>query len=274
LGRPAAQRQVGHRQGGGGGDQHGIVGREPTDLGEDGVFGVVLLRQALDDEAGFGDVFDVRGDGDPTACCEARRSGGFVLLDTDNDPARFLRQTRDLRPDRTHPDDCHRFLSHTAQSGKGVFGHNEWVWHARPLFDEDIPEVVTMVNACELADGGEVMLTEADIVGNLAGADRIRDACVIVMGGRIVGWGLIWTKRKRWADVHPDARGQGIGTWLLRWAAWRSKQLGADRTGQTIDDTRTDVADWLAGHGYTPRYTSWVLSGTVPGATSATPGSA
>jgi len=145
------------------------------------------------------------------------------------------------------------------------------VWHARPLFDEDIPEVLTMVNACELADGGEVMLTEADIVGNLAGADRTRDACVIVMGGRIVAWGLIWTKRKRWADVHPDARGRGIGTWLLRWAAWRSKQLGADRTGQTIDDTRTDVADWLAGHGYTPRYTSWVLSGTVPGATSATP---
>lgn len=128
-----------------------------------------------------------------------------------------------------------------------------------------------MVNACELADSGEACLDEADIVGNLAGADRERDACVIVQNGRIVGWGLIWTGRKRWADVHPSARGQGIGTWLLKWAAWRSSQLGADRTGQTIDDARTEIGPWLQGHGYTPRYQSWVLAGTVPGEAMATP---
>ncbi len=128
-----------------------------------------------------------------------------------------------------------------------------------------------MVHACELADSGEVMLDEADIVGNLAGADRDRDACVVVQGGRIVAWGLIWTKRKRWADVHPDARGQGIGEWLLRWAAWRCKQLGATRTGQTIDDARTEIWPWLQQYGYTARYHSWILSGSVPGETSSTP---
>ncbi|MCB9415023.1 MAG: GNAT family N-acetyltransferase [Actinobacteria bacterium] len=137
---------------------------------------------------------------------------------------------------------------------------NRWVWHARPLTDDDIPAVVAMVNACELADSGEVMLEAADIIADLAHADRDRDGVVIVQNGRIVGWGLVWDGRKRWADVHPDARGQGIGTWLLRWSAWRAEQLGADRIGQTIDDGRADVAAWLAANGYSPRYTSWVLS--------------
>jgi mycothiol synthase len=136
---------------------------------------------------------------------------------------------------------------------------NRWVWHARPLADDDIPAVVAMVNACELSDSGEVMLEAADIVADLAHADRDRDAVVIVQTGRIVAWGLLWDRRKRWADVHPDARGQGIGAWLLRWSAWRAKQLGADRVGQSIDDRRTGVAAWLSASGYTPRYTSWVL---------------
>ncbi|HQR80449.1 MAG TPA: GNAT family N-acetyltransferase [Actinomycetota bacterium] len=138
------------------------------------------------------------------------------------------------------------------------------MWHARPLFDDDIPEVVAMVNACELADSGEVMLEAADLVADLTYADRERDATVVMQNGRIVGWAMVWDQRKRWADVHPDARGQGIGTWLLRWAAWRASQLGAGRTGQTIDDRRTEVARFFQAHGYSPRYTSWVL--TIPAA--------
>jgi ribosomal protein S18 acetylase RimI-like enzyme len=134
------------------------------------------------------------------------------------------------------------------------------VWHARPLDDADIDAVVAMVNECESADSGEVMLEAADLVSDLAGLDRQRDAVVVVIGGRIVGWGMVSQTRRRWADVHPDARGQGIGEWLLKWSTWRAAALGADRIGQTIDDQRTDVAAWLAGHGYTPRYHSWILS--------------
>ncbi|MBK9434705.1 MAG: GNAT family N-acetyltransferase [Micrococcales bacterium] len=134
------------------------------------------------------------------------------------------------------------------------------MWHARPLDDADIAAVVAMVNQCESADSGEVMLEAADLVSDLAGLDRQRDAVVVVSGGRIVGWAMVWQTRKRWADVHPDARGHGIGEWLLKWSTWRATALGADRIGQTIDDRRTEVAAWLAGHGYTPRYHSWILS--------------
>jgi ribosomal protein S18 acetylase RimI-like enzyme len=134
------------------------------------------------------------------------------------------------------------------------------VWHARPLEDADIDAVVAMVNECEVADHGEVMLESADLVSALAGLDRQRDAVVVVRTGRIVGWGMVWQTRKRWADVHPDARCQGIGTWLLQWSQWRAAALGAHRIGQTIDDRRTEVATWLAGHGYTPRYHAWILS--------------
>jgi GNAT superfamily N-acetyltransferase len=138
------------------------------------------------------------------------------------------------------------------------------VWHARPLLDDDIPEVVAMVNACETADSGEAMLDADDVSAGLAHIDRERDACVVVREGRIVGWSLLWDLRRRWADVHPDARGGGIGTWLERWSVWRSRQRGAPRLGQTIDDRREDVVQWFAGLGYTSRYTSWVL--TIPAA--------
>lgn len=138
------------------------------------------------------------------------------------------------------------------------------MWHARPLTDDDLPEVVAMVNACEFADSGEAMLDADDVAAALAHIDRERDACVVVVSGRIVGWGLLWDLRKRWADVHPDARGQGIGSWLERWSVWRSRQRGASRIGQSIFDNRTDVAQWFDSLGYTPRYTSWVL--TIPAA--------
>ncbi|MEZ5186421.1 MAG: GNAT family N-acetyltransferase [Candidatus Nanopelagicales bacterium] len=134
------------------------------------------------------------------------------------------------------------------------------MWHARPLADEDIEAVVCMVNECELADTGEIMLESADVVSDLARIDRERDAVVIVQNSRIVGWAMLWDPRKRWADVHPSARRQGIGDWILRWSQWRAASLGAQRIGQTIDDVRSDVVAWFIAHGYTPRYTSWVLA--------------
>lgn len=118
-----------------------------------------------------------------------------------------------------------------------------------------------MVNACERADTGEVIFDAADLASDLRveGLDRERDAVVDISEGRIVGWGLVIHARKRWADVHPDARGQGIGTWLVHWSEYRARSTKAGRIGQTISDRRPDVARWFESLGYSPRYTSWVL---------------
>src|SRR5213080_3223098 len=42
--------------------------------------------------------------------------------------------------------------------------------------------------------------------------------------------------RRAEADVRPDRRGRGIGTWLLDWTERRAGEVGADRVGQTITD--------------------------------------
>ncbi len=259
VGLPSAQGEVGHRQRGGRRHQDRTLISKASDLAEDPVLEVAILRQTLDDYRGRHDVLQRLTDLHAGTLRRGLRLCR-VLLDTDDRPPRIPRQTRDLRSDRTHPDDCHRFLSHAPKSGKAGLRDNRWVWHARPLDDPDIEDVVAMVNECERADSGEVMLEAADLVSDLASLDRQRDAVVVVQRGRIVGWGMVWQTRKRWADVHPEARGQGIGEWLLKWSQWRAQALHADRIGQTIDDARTDVAAWLQEHGYTPRYSAWILS--------------
>lgn len=117
-----------------------------------------------------------------------------------------------------------------------------------------------MVRECEVADSGEATRQTVDLVNGLAQIDRQRDAVVVVQNGGIVGWAVVWQSGERWADVHPPARGQGIGEWLLKWSQWRAAALGADRIGQTIDDQREDVARWLHTHGYTARHAAWLLT--------------
>jgi GNAT superfamily N-acetyltransferase len=132
---------------------------------------------------------------------------------------------------------------------------------ARPLTVDDVDPTIAMVNACELADSGERMWERADLLADSStdGFDRARDWVGVFDGDAIVGWGMVVHRRSAWVDVHPDARGRGVGTWLRRWSVERARQLGADRIGQTIDDRRTDVVAMFAAAGYTPRRTSWIL---------------
>jgi mycothiol synthase len=131
----------------------------------------------------------------------------------------------------------------------------------RTLTEEDVDAVVAMVNECELHDTGETMWERADVLSDssIEGFDRGRDWVGVFEGDRVVGWAMLVHHRSVWADVDPDARGQGIGTWLRAWSESRGREIGTDRIGQTIDDRLTDVADFLTCAGYTPRHTSWIL---------------
>ncbi len=132
---------------------------------------------------------------------------------------------------------------------------------ARSLREVDLDAVVSMVNACELHDTGEVMLERADLVADAAtaGFDRMRDWVVVLDRDRIVGRGTLVHRRSVWIDVHPSARGRGIGTWLRGWSEDLGRSIGAAQVGQTIDDRRVDAIALLRRAGYSPRRTSWIL---------------
>jgi GNAT superfamily N-acetyltransferase len=131
----------------------------------------------------------------------------------------------------------------------------------RPIADADVNDVVAMVNECEFHDTGEVMLERADLVADASteGFDRERDWVMVLNRDRIVGRATLVHRRSAWIDVHPTARGRGIGTWLRAWSEDLGRSIGAAQVGQTIDDRRADAIALLLGAGYSPRRTSWIL---------------
>ncbi len=132
---------------------------------------------------------------------------------------------------------------------------------ARPLTRDDIDDTIAMVNTCELIDSGEPMWERADLLSDISvdGFDPDKDWLGVFDGNRIVAWAFLQGPRRLWIDVAPDMRGGGIGTSLRRWAIARARDRGNDRVGQTIEDSRTDVATTLRIAGFTPRHTSWIL---------------
>jgi len=132
---------------------------------------------------------------------------------------------------------------------------------SRPLTLDDVDDTIAMVNTCELIDTGELMWERADLLSDISldGFDPERDWLGVFDGTRIVAWAFLQGPRRLWLDVAPDMRGRGIGTSLRRWAIARARERGNDRVGQTIEDSRADVATMLRLAGFTPRHTSWIL---------------
>jgi GNAT superfamily N-acetyltransferase len=132
---------------------------------------------------------------------------------------------------------------------------------ARALTIDDVDATIAMINACELHDTGERMWERADLLSDIAtdGFDLAQDWVGIFDDARIVGWGLYVHPRRAWADVHPDQRDRGVGTWLRRWTEERARTRGADRVSQVIHDERKEVGAMFAASGYVARHTSWIL---------------
>jgi GNAT superfamily N-acetyltransferase len=133
--------------------------------------------------------------------------------------------------------------------------------NSRPLTLDDIDDTIAMVNTCELIDTGELMWERADLLSDIAveSFDPDKDWLGVFDGNQIVAWAFLQGPRRLWIDVAPHMRKRGIGTSLRRWAIARARERGNDRVGQTIEDSRTDVATALRIAGFTPRHTSWIL---------------
>ncbi len=132
----------------------------------------------------------------------------------------------------------------------------------RALTADDVDDVVALANTCEMHDVGYPMWEREDLTSDfrLLGVDTELDSVGIWDDMRLIAWGFLPSERNAWVDVHPDARFQGIGTWLRRWTERRAGERGAARVGQTINDRAGDAAQLLIHAGYTPRRTAWILS--------------
>jgi len=128
----------------------------------------------------------------------------------------------------------------------------------------DVPAIVALFKASEVADGDDAALTSEDVEGEwrLDGFDPADDAVMVVDEDLLVAYAEVPGWRAQ-ATVHPDDRSRGIGTALLRWVEWRARRRPPDgdemRVGQTVIDANRGAADLFRRHGYVPRHTSWAL---------------
>jgi mycothiol synthase len=132
----------------------------------------------------------------------------------------------------------------------------------RPPSPDDASGVYELYALCESLFQGEPDVEPDDIVADWRrpSFDLAADAVLVLDDGRIVAEGEVFMGRRAEVAVHPDARGRGIGTALLRWTQARARELGSALVGQTTNDEDRAARNLFRASGYEPMWTSWMLS--------------
>lgn len=132
---------------------------------------------------------------------------------------------------------------------------------ARPLQSGDAAAVAQLIAVQELNDIGEVVIEEADIVGDWQrpSFDVEANTVGVFDGDRLVGYAEFGGHDRGDAAVHPDYRGQGLGTALARWMQGRARTAGSVLVGMPVPEGSPGDR-LLAELGYYVRWTSWVLA--------------
>ncbi len=99
----------------------------------------------------------------------------------------------------------------------------------RPASLADLPEVLALAQASDLALIGETDWTEADLHEEWADYDLERDVFLLELDGRLAGYAAFERKGgggRMLADgyVHPELLGRGVGTELLRLTEARARE--------------------------------------------------
>ena len=142
----------------------------------------------------------------------------------------------------------------------------------RPLVPADARAVYEVMAAQEKADVGDIVIEEADIVGDWQrpSFDVSDSTTGFFDGDRLVGYGEVSGSWHGDSAVHPDYRGRGIGTQIAQWMQGKARERGSDIVGMPVPQGSPGDR-LLESLGYFVRWTSWVLElPPVPTSRSAT----
>lgn len=134
---------------------------------------------------------------------------------------------------------------------------------ARPATVADADDIYHLIAACEADLDGRVEIDPDDVMAMLTypSMDLERHSVVVHEStGRLVAAGTVFREFRIEADVHPDRRGEGIGTWLLGWAHGRAQPSPDGRIIQSVTDNNHAAAALFAAHGYQPTHVAWILA--------------
>ena len=135
----------------------------------------------------------------------------------------------------------------------------------RAAADADVPAICGLIAACEVANDGASEIDPSDVAQSLALAGE--HGVIVVTDGRgmLAGWASVTdavggrSRAVAEADVHPRARGRGLGAWLLAWTEARARDAGSRHVRQTVTDGDAAAQAMFSSHGYQKAHTSWIL---------------
>ena len=139
----------------------------------------------------------------------------------------------------------------------------------RPLQLDDARSVFEVMAAQERADLGEVLIEEADIVGDWSRPvfDVASSTVGVFDGDRLVAYGEVGTGGRGDAAVDPAYRGRGLGSAIALWMQDNARSKGVPEIGMPVP-AGSPGDRLLDALGYRARWESWGLElpagATVP----------
>jgi GNAT superfamily N-acetyltransferase len=132
---------------------------------------------------------------------------------------------------------------------------------ARPLDTTDARALYEVMAAQEAHDIGEVVVEEADIVGDWQrpSFDVASSTIGVFDGDTMVAWAELTDAQRCDAAVLPAYRGRGIGRELAAWLQQRARERGSEIVGAPVP-VGSPGDRLLQRLGYFVRWTSWVLA--------------
>lgn len=141
----------------------------------------------------------------------------------------------------------------------------------RPPTLADAPAVAALIAACQAADDTGPTMTADELIGDWAGLNLAEDVVLVVgTAGELAATADLVNRRyvqgSVYAYVHPNHRGRGLGSALVRWgeewlrARWDRAPQGTRVVAQHyIRSTYNSAMRLMAAHGYRHVRTIFVM---------------